>query len=193
MGKNFNVSCVQYCVGNKLYCIALYCKVKGDVHTYNMDGRAFIRDTVKRDLLERWRTTDDDDVDYAIHVVMNLPALAVEFLDAFRGLLAGIDKSCLENVRLPNVYCYCFSNSEHPCRDARERVEKVLGRPLEEGKHSVWTVRNVAPRKEMLCVTFTLTEDVLFDTSSEDVTENVHTEEIELSGKEAVKNSPAHS
>ena len=160
-----------------------------------MDGRAFIRDTVKTDLLERWRTKDDDDIDYAIHIVMNLPALAVEFLDAFRGLMAGVDKSCLENVRLPNVYCYCFSNSEDPCRDARERVETVLGRALEEGKHSVWMVRNVAPRKEMLCVTFTLTEDVLFDTSSEDVvTENIHTE-IELSGTWVVKlrNRPLHS
>lgn len=159
-------------------------KVKVDVHTHNLDGREFIRDVMKPDLLQRWRTTEGD-MSYAIHIVMNLPALAVEFLDAFCGLMTGVEKSCMEIVRLPTVHCYCFSKSEDPCRDARERVEGVLGTRLEEGKHSVRTVRNVAPNKEMLCVMFTLTEDILFDTLSKDiVTEDVEKESSEVSDLE---------
>ena len=115
---------------------------------------------------------------------------AVEFLDAFRGLMVGVEKSCIDAARLPTVHCYCFSKSDDPCRDARARVEGVLGRRLEEGKHSVRTVRNVAPNKEMLCVTFTLTEDILFDTSSSVVvTEDGEEESSQVSG-EVVKRQP---
>ena len=80
-----------FCVNDNLVLL----KVKVDVHTHNLDGREFIRDVIKPDLLKRWQMTEGD-ISYAIHVVMNLPALAVEFLDAFRGLMVGVEKSCID-------------------------------------------------------------------------------------------------
>ena len=52
--------------------------------TYNMDGAEFIRRVVADDLVSRSR-------DYPQYppplITMNLPAMAIEFLSAFNGLL----------------------------------------------------------------------------------------------------------
>jgi len=139
-------------------------KVKGEIQLYNLDGREFIRSVVKKDLLDRWRASaDDDDVTNKsnIHMVMNLPAIAIEFLDAFRGLILeddlvtdGLKRDALT---LPIIHCYCFSKSADVVEDARRRTEESLGVALSSASGcTVRIVRNVAPNKEMLCVTFTL-------------------------------------
>ncbi|KAM4542541.1 tRNA (guanine(37)-N(1))-methyltransferase [Odontesthes bonariensis] len=138
-------------------------KVGGKVQTFNLDGRAFIQGPFKQELPSLLKG------DGRVHVVMNLPALALEFLDAFRGLLQQ-EAPCDQN--LPTVYCYGFSKDENAEADMVERASRSLGFPL-KNDYSVHFVRNVAPNKDMMCVRFTLPKEVLF--SSDDK----HTESSE--------------
>lgn len=132
-------------------------KVESRVHTFNLDGRAFIRGPVKQQLPALLRASA------SVHVVMNLPALALEFLDAFKGLLK---QEADRDVNLPTVHCYGFSKDENPERDLVQRASHSVGFPL-EGRCSVHFVRNVAPNKDMMCVKFTLPEEVLFSSDPE--------------------------
>lgn len=132
-------------------------KVEGKVRTFNLDGRAFILGPVKQELPALLKEKA------GVHVIMNLPALALEFLDAFRGLLHQ-EPSCSEN--LPVVHCYGFSKDENPERDMVERASRSLGFSLEH-KCSVHFVRNVAPNKDMMCVRFTLPKEVLYSSDNE--------------------------
>ncbi|XP_029349199.1 tRNA (guanine(37)-N(1))-methyltransferase [Echeneis naucrates] len=127
-------------------------KVDSKVRTFNLDGRAFIQGPVKRELPVLLKEKAN------VHVVMNLPALALEFLDAFRGLLQH-EVPCDDN--LPTVYCYGFSKDKNPDTDVVKRASGSLGLPLDK-QCSVHFVRNVAPNKDMLCVRFTLPKEVLF-------------------------------
>ncbi|CAL8295852.1 unnamed protein product [Arctogadus glacialis] len=132
-------------------------KVAAAVRTFNLDGRAFVRGPVRQELPALLRAKA------GVHIVMNLPALAVEFLDSFRGLLAG-EPSC--DAALPTVYCYGFSKDEDPERDMMLRASQSLGVSL-DGRCSVHFVRNVAPNKDMMCVRFPLPKEVLFSAEGE--------------------------
>ncbi|XP_004540612.2 tRNA (guanine(37)-N(1))-methyltransferase [Maylandia zebra] len=134
-------------------------KVESKVRAFNLDGRAFIRGPLKQELPVLMRGTS------AIHVVMNLPALALDFLDAFRGLLHHQEPPCDEN--LPTVHCYGFSKDDDPDTDVVERASRSLGFPL-KNRCSVHFVRNVAPNKDMMCVRFTLPKDILFGSDAEE-------------------------
>ncbi|XP_034531669.1 tRNA (guanine(37)-N1)-methyltransferase [Notolabrus celidotus] len=142
-------------------------KVESKVQTFNQDGRAFIQGAVKQELPALLKRKA------GIHVVMNLPALALDFLDAFRGLL-NQEPGCEET--LPIVHCYGFSKDNDPETDVVKRASRSLGFPLEK-ECSVHFVRNVAPNKDMLCVTFTLPKEVLFSRDHE------HTESEEPAPK----------
>ena len=93
-------------------------------------------------------------------MIMNLPALAVDFLDVFSGLFRGhdLDEEVIQFVP-PTVHCYCFSKEQDAEADVRQRVDERLGRRVQDCE--VRVVRNVAPNKEMLCVRFTLTKEIL--------------------------------
>lgn len=135
-------------------------KVKCEFHTHNLDGRQFIRTILRDDLVAR--CIKDESSSFAIHVVMNLPALAIEFLDAFPGILKDTSLSVEQcsNRTCPRVHCYCFSKSENPEQDVQERAKEHLGHAVQNC--SVRAVRNVAPNKEMMCISFDLTWDMLF-------------------------------
>ncbi|XP_035530603.1 tRNA (guanine(37)-N1)-methyltransferase [Morone saxatilis] len=132
-------------------------KVEKKVRTFNLDGRAFIQGPVKQELPALLKEKN------AVHIVMNLPALALEFLDAFRGLLHQ-EPSCEEN--LPTVHCYGFSKKGDPETDVVKLASRSLGFPL-ENRCSVHFVRNVAPNRDMMCVRFTLPKEVLFSSDHE--------------------------
>jgi tRNA (guanine37-N1)-methyltransferase len=133
------------------------------LHASNQCGRDFVR----RLAAEQKRFD---------HVVMNLPATAIEFLDVFRGLLVSDGHSSGSKDGdatwwkgdLPLVHCYCFSTSEDRKIDVLRRVAKVIGLeddigPLVRENASVHEVRDVAPHKWMMCAEFRLPRSVMFD------------------------------
>lgn len=138
-------------------------KGKGHVTTYNMDGRDFIQNVVKADLISRWRDSVKEQVATNFCVVMNLPAIAVEFLDAFvdigRELSQELRSS--EFVTMPQMFCYCFTKSDDAQSDICGRVKKVMGEEPDLNL-DLFFVRNVAPNKDMYRVSFLLPRTVVF-------------------------------
>lgn len=131
-------------------------KVTNYMQAINKDGRDFIATDVKEDLLKRWSSGGSKQ--YKIHITMNLPAMAVEFLDTFCGLMTGyigpIDPQ-------PLVHVYCFAKGDEPAAIARNLVEENLGFKLSANLQGVHFVRNVAPNKDMFRVSFFLTREIL--------------------------------
>ncbi|XP_005986475.2 tRNA (guanine(37)-N1)-methyltransferase isoform X1 [Latimeria chalumnae] len=136
-------------------------KVDKKVHTFNQDGRDFILGPVREELTKVLVKDDKN----SVHIVMNLPALAMEFLDAFKGLLK--DQPPSKSI-LPTVHCYSFSKDRDPSKDVKERAENFLGTSLEGCCCSVHPVRNVAPNKEMMCLSFQIPAGVLYRDQSEE-------------------------
>lgn len=141
------------------------------VKVFNKDGREFILNDVKRNLLERIQQREIDPVDYSIHIAMNLPALSVTFLNAFVGLLKGNENNIKHSNSIPTpiIHCYCFVKGieDSKCM-AKELAEEHIGFKLipNETLKEISFVRNVAPNKDMMRVDILLTSDILFDNIS---------------------------
>ncbi|CAG8580626.1 5244_t:CDS:10 [Paraglomus brasilianum] len=147
-------------------------KVQGKLKAYNLDGRHFVEMAVHdlyAALNSQSNTTNSSSLAEGQtvfktfkHFVMNLPATAIEFLDAFKGLYK--DKEALitkPDDQLPMIHCHCFSKSEEPEKDIVKRVVTALGYPLQPG-YKIHFVRKVAPNKDMFCISFKLDTDVAF-------------------------------
>eukprot|EP00814_Leptocylindrus_danicus_P010389 CAMPEP_0116004260 /NCGR_PEP_ID=MMETSP0321-20121206/503_1 /TAXON_ID=163516 /ORGANISM="Leptocylindrus danicus var. danicus, Strain B650" /LENGTH=430 /DNA_ID=CAMNT_0003472541 /DNA_START=91 /DNA_END=1384 /DNA_ORIENTATION=+ len=124
------------------------CNADDLLKTYNMDGRDFIR------LLEK------DNVIYH-HAIMNLPAIAIEFLDVFRGW----KPPSTDPTHMPTIHVHCFVKYvtlEDMEETALKRCEKALGCSLNRVRDNVeiHVVRDVSPKKNMLCISFRLPEEV---------------------------------
>lgn len=133
-------------------------KVDKKVKVFNMDGRDFLKGPVKEELAKQLSLEDRK---HSLHIAMNLPGMAIDFLDVFRRLLEG--EPCSGD--LPVVHCYSFSKNDNPVQDVQEKVEAALGASL-EGRCSVELVRNVAPNKEMMCISFPIPAEVLYQKQS---------------------------
>lgn len=130
------------------------------IKMYNKDGREFILKELRKDLLQRWSSSAA--TPYNMHVTMNLPAMAVEFLDAFRGLYTAEELAELpEPLNYPQVHVYSFAKGEDTKTLVRQLVESNLGASLDEELQSISFVRNVAPNKDMYRVSFKLTRALL--------------------------------
>ncbi|KAL7532685.1 hypothetical protein ACHAXR_004782 [Thalassiosira sp. AJA248-18] len=133
---------------------------------YNLDAREFIHKMNK----------DGVSVD---HFIMNLPQMAPEFLDAFRGWKfeknnATTTSACssTDGTKRPLIHVHCFGEKARSPdettrveRQVQERCEAALGcrgclEKKVENEFQVRVVRDVGPRKNMLCVSFRLPLEV---------------------------------
>ena len=125
---------------------------------YNLDGRAFIH-----------KMNEEDNG--ASHFIMNLPAAAPEFLDAFRGWNFG----SAAVKKIPTIHVHCFGEKARGLEETSrvqtevlKRCEKALGCPgslsepegRQKNEARVRIVRDVGPRKNMFCVSFLLPLEV---------------------------------
>ncbi|KAG2217308.1 hypothetical protein INT45_013004 [Circinella minor] len=135
-------------------------KITKGIHTYNLDGREFIKKAVEdlQATSKEWKTFD--------HFVMNLPATAIEFLDTFHGLYRDqkVRFDATQSAKLPMIHCHCFTRSSEPANDIIERASQVIGAPIDRATSVAHNVRNVAPNKEMYCLSFRLTPEMAFAT-----------------------------
>lgn len=144
-------------------------KVAGDrLLVFNKSGDVFIREDVREDLLRR--VTDAKYRSSKFHIAMNLPDTAHTFLPAFVGLFSEPELSLFTDGRLPTAHLYCFVKEQknangqlqkgHAEAVARKLVEEALDMRLSRTAE-VLNVRNVAPNKDMVRVSFTLPREVL--------------------------------
>ncbi|KAL5360045.1 Met-10+ like-protein-domain-containing protein [Aspergillus floccosus] len=176
-------------------------KVQQFVTPFNKDGREFIRwsaqsllesDPVTVTIPPRVRRSANKDTappppppeiyhrpQVFDHYVMNLPATAIEFLDAFPGIYAGKESLFAPHTTqmLPMVHVYCFSGhsaDEHDdhvdiCQRVSERLgytittdDCVGGSGKQELELAIHNVRLVSPNKQMFCASFRLPKEVAF-------------------------------
>ncbi|CDI82228.1 met-10 domain-containing protein, putative [Eimeria praecox] len=164
--------------------------VESLVEVHNQDARDFLRSQAKpaaiAALLQKRmqaggkqpktegavaeRNGDQSTVE--VHVLMNLPELAVEFLDVFPAIFNESepqpkrhrpDEEVLSNnaatgealqISKWRIHCYAFCRDPQPERELKPRVEAALGcwpEPVE-----IQEVRDVAPHKRMYCLAFDL-------------------------------------
>lgn len=175
-------------------------KVEETVRPYMMDGRDFIRESPR--LLLEWAKTQQNvekkkvkrrkgdngeivrDVEvqkipipqYFSSYVMNLPDMALTFLDEFVGLYSrdkDVKKAVkqLPDFQLPLINCHCFEKysphepeplMEELHRRVHAKIVKLLDFELPFEECTFHLVRKVAPTKPMFCVGFRLPEEVAF-------------------------------
>lgn len=124
--------------------------------SYNLDGKEFILTVLKDYLLDLCNEKRKLDDSSRIHITMNLPALAVEFLKYFKGLVRSENVNNLKNEII--VYVYCFAATKEI---AKEMVCENIAIDISKNIIEVFDVRNVSPKKEMMRVTIKLTNDIL--------------------------------
>ncbi|KAK7281677.1 hypothetical protein RIF29_09872 [Crotalaria pallida] len=86
------------------------------------------------------------------HVIMNLPASAIQFLDAFRGLI----RRKYWKGPLPWIHCYCFIRATETPESIIANAESALNAHIQDSIFH--KVRDVAPNKAMFCLSFRLPE-----------------------------------
>ena len=161
------------------------------VQVFHQDGREFIKRSVA-DLLKQNQKVDVSPKPKKVsqstvtkspleqifldqpktfnHYVMNLPASATTFLDAFVGLYKGREYlfSPSTSKLLPMIHVYFFSTKNDDIRVATSEACEEISRRLEyrispaEDELEVFDVRDVAPNKRMFCASFRLPKEVAF-------------------------------
>ncbi|KAJ2020761.1 tRNA(m(1)G37)methyltransferase [Coemansia sp. IMI 209128] len=194
-------------------------KMQGRVKPFNMDGRDFIRQAFadfyastqngplslapipKNPNANRTRpaAAKPDPPPIAVasrsfdHVVMNLPAIAIEFLDAFRGLFRRITGADDSSVNLPLIHTHCFTKSDEPEKDILQRACRAMGYPEDQYMEldaEVYFVRQVAPNKDMYCLSLNLPRSVAYANDNETSEAGLKRKQDDSSEAELVTSDP---
>lgn len=149
-------------------------KVTNYISCYNLDGREFIKNIVSADLVKEWKALQSGDECKVkqFHITMNLPALAIEFLNSFGSWMdhhqEEIEK--LTDFALPMIHCYCFvkrKNDSEAEKEIIERAETAIGCKINKIE-KIYHVRNVAPFKEMYRLVFELPRHLVVKKSDQE-------------------------
>lgn len=123
-------------------------RVESKVTPYNKDGRIFLDELLASNVKFH-------------HVLMNLPASALTFLDAF---IAKFDN--WDAAELPKIHCYCFSSHDDYTTDIIQKANEYLNNTLSAEIANIHHVRTVAPNKDMYCLSFSLPPDAAFSSKN---------------------------
>lgn len=159
-------------------------KVENLVQCFNVDGRVFIQEHIKNDLINQIKNYDGTDINKKFHVIMNLPEIAIEFLSEFNGLLSSIKNEKYEfQIEYLNIHCYCFvKNISEVSKQILQQVSEHLGFPLAaEDVDEIIEVRKVAPSKYMYRISFRLNKDILYGTKTKIKMDNMNEEQLNIS------------
>lgn len=158
-------------------------KIGSNLEVFNKDAKDFILEEIRvdleKELIREGKRT--------LRVVMNLPEMGKEFLKYFQGLIS--DQELLDkwnpSDRPVLINVYCFVRGEDLLLAAQESVEEQLQSKLTpEQIQSIKFVRNVAPNKDMMRVSFYLTKELLSQKSIAVGSEKRKLEQDELSVRE---------
>jgi tRNA (guanine37-N1)-methyltransferase len=137
---------------------------------FNLDGREFITKKLKFHLIEVLNYRFFNKIDNAefdkskFYALMNLPALSVEFLDAFYQLYDEseskiirdkLDENLLNSFSL-NIFCYHFVKGDET---EYEKIKHIIRNDIfNDSDLAIQSkyVRKVAPNKDMFCTMFEL-------------------------------------
>lgn len=122
-----------------------------DMTIFNMDARECVKALGKVNLEDMPAT-----VRRRVHIIMNLPELALDFLDAFREQIETGKSAlfCGTSLQLI-VHCHCFVREKgNPDSEVHPRLIAAMGQVPAGTKAR--EVRDVAPKKNMFCVEFSV-------------------------------------
>jgi len=91
------------------------------------------------------------------HLITNLPASGIEFLDCLKG---SFDRRVWSNRKLPMIHTYTFKASTETDEDVVRRGERYLGASITNA--SVSEVRDVSPNKLMVLLSFRISPEAAF-------------------------------
>nr|CAH7750099.1 unnamed protein product [Callosobruchus chinensis] len=120
---------------------------------YNRDGHDFIKNDIKL-LLPKFLEDDKN-----VYITMNLPAMALEFLNSFVGLF---NKEALpEYSKPPLIFVYCFAKGEDCMEITKNKIKDTVTYDLSNKIVDIFRVRTVSSLKEMMRITLRLERDIL--------------------------------
>ncbi len=128
-----------------------------EYYVFNLDGREFLQTIVlpriesyqkeiANDNEKRWCLSDNK-----IIILMNLPDIALTFLDVFSEWLSKTIEGQEQWILPIHIYCYTFSKGDNHDEDIRIRLKTILPN-INHDQISCRFVRQVAPNKDMMCV-----------------------------------------
>lgn len=161
LANDMNPACCRWLERNKVIN-----KITNNLTIFNKPGDVFIKEDLKNDYLRRICDTKYKNSKY--HITMNLPSASHTILPAFLRLFQSNELSAVLKESLPVVHFYCFIHSKEETKTkARELVEQTLYTNIADEVLEICDVRNVAPNKKMVRVSFHLSKTVLVGTDTE--------------------------
>lgn len=131
-------------------------RIKDDCLTIiNKDGSKFIQEDLKSHLILWSKKLSENKV----HVTMNLPAIAVEFIKYFNNLFEWEE---ITDDFLPILHVYTFIKTDKSYDDGLKLImEEFFSDVKKDDIKEILRVRNVAPNKEMVRITYQTRKEML--------------------------------